>query len=221
MMLKFLIINPIPRPSIDDNLINYIVLSSLFILVLSRIVLLPKKESFFRFKALMGEDENFTLFTSICALLYLIFLSLVLVPFFKIHIPFNNSQLAKISLIFTFLCIYHVTSHVLGNSFIYILGKKEEYKVNNINNFRFTFIKLVISILLCFIIYYTNIPRFYALNIAIFTLGIILTLEWIYLMFFIKKNINIPNYYDFLYLCAFKILPTLCLIKIAFLGEEL
>lgn len=205
------------RSPLGDDLINFTLLGSLLLLALSRFILLPKNEPIFKFSSTPVENENFTLYIAICNSIYTIILALVLFPFFKIVIPFYQSKILKFIILFIILLIYHVFSSTLGTSFFFILGKNKEYKENNKNRYIFLFIKLFVLIFLCFIIYYTNITKEYLSYITIGTLSALLISEWIWLIFFIKKQINISTYYEFLYLCTFEILPALCILKLVFL----
>jgi hypothetical protein len=145
---------------------------------------------------------------------------LTLLPFFNIAIPFYNSELLKLIILFIILLIYQVASYTLGNGFFLILGKNKEYLENYRNRFIFLFIKLFVTILLCFAIYYTNIPAEFTPYITIGSIFVLLISEWIWLMFFIKKQIKLLGYYEFLYLCTFEILPALCVLKLVFLGDK-
>lgn len=205
------------RSSLGDDLINFTFLGSLLLLVLSRFILIPKSEPIFKFSSLSFESENFTLYIAICSFVYTVILALVLFPFFDIVIPFYQSEILKFIILFIILLIYHVFSYILGNAFFLILGKNKEYKENYKNRYIFLFLKLFIFIFLCFAIYYSNIPKEYLTYITIGTLFTLLILEWIWLIFFIKKRINISKYYEFLYLCTFEILPALCILKLVFL----
>ncbi|MDR2122225.1 MAG: DUF4271 domain-containing protein [Flavobacteriaceae bacterium] len=208
------------RTPIGDNLINFILLGSLLLLIISRFILISKDEPVFRLKSIPIENENFTLYVTICSFIYIILLSLTLLPFFNIVVPFFNSKLLKLTILFIILFIYQVASYTLGNGFFLILGKNKEYQENYKNRFIFLFIKLFVVILLCFAIYYANIPPKYTFYIAIGIISVLLISEWIWLMFFIKKQIKLPGYYEFLYLCTFEILPALCVFKLVFLGDK-
>lgn len=205
------------RSPLGDDLINFTFLGSLLLLALFRFILLPKDEPIFKFSSLSAENENFTLYIAICNSVYIIILALVLFPFFKIVIPFYQSEILKFIILFIILLIYHVFSSTLGTSFFFILGKNKEYTENYKNRYIFLFIKLFVLIFLCFIIYYTNINKEYLSYATIVTLSALLISEWIWLIFFIKKQINISTYYEFLYLCTFEILPALCILKLVFL----
>ncbi len=221
MKIDFLLIQDSPKVLLGDNLINFIFLGCLLLLILSRFILVPKNEPIFRFKIIPTENENFTLYIAICSFIYTILLSLALLPFFKLVIPFYDSELLKLIILFLILFIYQLTSYTLGNGFFLILGKNKEYQENYKNRFIFLFIKLFVTILLCLITYYTDIPKEYSSYIIIGTLSILLISEWIWLIFFIKKQINLLGYYEFLYLCTFEILPALCVLKLVFLGDKL
>jgi hypothetical protein len=209
-----------PRILLGDDLINFILLGSLLLLIISRYVLIPKNEPVFRFKSIPTENENFTLYIAVCSFIYTILLSLVLLPFFNIVIPFYNSKLLRLTILFIILFIYQVATYILGNGFFLILGKNSEYQKNYKNRFIFLFIKLFIIILLCFSTYYINIPQEYNFYLTIGILSVLIISEWIWLMFFIKKQIKLPGYYEFLYLCALEILPALCVLKLVFLGDK-
>ncbi|WP_164875654.1 DUF4271 domain-containing protein [Apibacter sp. HY039] len=208
------------RVPLGDNLINFIFLGSLLLLVAARFVLIPKDESIFKFKSLVIENENFTLYVTLCSLIHIVLLTLALFPFFNLVIPFYNSEILKLLILFIIIFIYQVVSYTLGNGFFLILGKNKEYQENYKNRYIFLFIKLLIAIFLCFIVYYTSIPKVYIPYIAIGIISVSLIAEWIWLMFFIKKQINLPGYYEFLYLCTFEILPALCILKLVFLGDK-
>ncbi len=220
MKFDFLLIEGIPRGVLGDDLINFIFLSCLLLLILFRFILIPKNEPIFKIKSIPSENENFTLYVTICSFIYTLLLSLVLLPFFNLVIPFYNSELLKLVILFVTLFIYQLVSYVLGNGFFLILGKNKEYQEQYKNRFIFLFIKLFVIILLCFIIYYTDIPKEYTSYLTIGAICFLLVSEWIWLMFFIKKQIKLLGYYEFLYLCTFEILPALCVLKLVFLGDK-
>ena len=211
----------ITKIPLGDNLVNFILLGSLLLLIISRFLLIPKDEPIFRFRSIPTENENFTLYVAICSFVYTVILSLTLLPFFTIVIPFYNTEALRFISLFIILTIYQVSSYTLGNGFLLILGKNKEYQNNYNNRFIFLFIKLFIVILLCFTIYYTNIPSHFTPFIVLGTISFLLIIEWIWLMFFIKNQIKIPGYYEFLYLCIFEILTSLYVLKLVFLGDKL
>ena len=211
----------ITKIPLGDNLVNFILLGSLLLLIISRFLLIPKDEPIFRFRSIPTENENFTLYVAICSFVYTVILSLTLLPFFTLVIPFYNTEALRFISLFIILTIYQVSSYTLGNGFLLILGKNKEYQNNYNNRFIFLFIKLFIVILLCFTIYYTNIPSHFTPFIVLGTISFLLIIEWIWLMFFIKKKIKLPDYYEFLYLCIFEILPALYVLKLVFLGDKL
>lgn len=211
----------ITKIPLGDNLVNFILLGSLLLLIISRFLLIPKDEPIFRFRSIPTENENFTLYVAICSFVYTVILSLTLLPFFTIVIPFYNTEALRFISLFIILTIYQVSSYTLGNGFLLILGKNKEYQNNYNNRFIFLFIKLFIVMLLCFTIYYTNIPSHFTPFIVLGTISFLLIIEWIWLMFFIKNQIKLPGYYEFLYLCIFEILPALYVLKLVFLGDKL
>lgn len=210
----------ITKIPLGDNLVNFILLGSLLLLIISRFLLIPKDEPIFRFRSIPTENENFTLYVAICSFVYTVILALTLLPFFTVVIPFYNTEALKLISLFVILTIYQVSSYTLGNGFLLILGKNKEYQINYNNRFIFLFIKLFITILLCFTIYYTDISVQYAPYFVVGTLSFLLVTEWIWLMFFIKNQIKLPGYYEFLYLCTFEILPALYVLKLVFLGDK-
>ena len=211
----------ITKIPLGDNLVNFILLGSLLLLIISRFLLIPKDEPIFRFRSIPPDNENFTLYVSICRFVDTVILSLTLLPLFTIVIPFYNTEALRFISLFIILTIYQVSSYTLGNGFLLILGKNKEYQNNYNNRFIFLFIKLFIVILLCFTIYYTNIPSHFTPFIVLGTISFLLIIEWIWLMFFIKNQIKLPGYYEFLYLCIFEILPALYVLKLVFLGDKL
>ncbi|MDR3272248.1 MAG: DUF4271 domain-containing protein [Flavobacteriaceae bacterium] len=203
------------RVLLGDDFVNFLFLGSLFLLVSARMILIPNEKSMFRFSFLDVENENFSLYSLICGLVYNILVPLMLLPFFHRDFAFYNTVWIRYLVLFAAVFAYQIFTYTAGNVFLQILAEKD-----TTNNYRqrytFLFIKLVTAVFLCFIIYYTPIKGHFLFYIVIVSTCLLWVCEWIWLMFFIKQSIKIPNYYEILYLCTFEILPALCLLKLVF-----
>lgn len=201
---------------LGNDFVNFIFLGSLVLLVISRLILRSNAKALFGFSSMDMENGNFSLYIVICGLIYNFLLSLLLLPFFNKVFAFYNSEWLRYLILFTAIFIYQLFTYSAGNIFLRILGKEDREKNNYLYRFVFLFIKLFAAILLCIVVYYTPFKGQYLLHIVIVTTCLLWVCEWIWLMFFIKSNIKVPNYYEFLYLCTFEILPALCLLKWVF-----
>ena len=83
----------ITKIPLGDNLVNFILLGSLLLLIISRFLLIPKDEPIFRFRSIPTENENFTLYVAICSFVYTVILALTLLPFFTVVIPVSYTHL--------------------------------------------------------------------------------------------------------------------------------